>query len=144
MKAIQRETTQGLLSLTEVVEDHMRRLLGRQEVLERTVAVERPPEMGLDAVTGDLGRLSLRTGVPYKFAGEGEDLDAWVFKMERFFHKTGVREEEEKLDLACEGLEGIAFQYFQLQYKAGKLMSWSQLVMDLKRRFNHMKSLVQT
>ena len=60
--------------------------------------------------------------------------------MERLFHKVGVKEEEMKLDVACEGLEGTAFQFFQIQHKAGKLMSWNQLTADLQRPFNHIKS----
>ena len=107
-----------------------------------------PQEVATQGTDGKLikgmEQLSIRTGVPHKFGGgESEDLESWIFKMEKFFHKAGVTEEELKLDLACEGLDGMAFQFFQIQFKAGKLMSWTQLTSDLKRRFNHMKSPIQ-
>ena len=140
MKAAQQETDQKV----QAIADFLKGVCSPR-------AVETPGEVvGQTAQEKDSGlirgmeQLSVRAGVPHKFAGgEGEDLDSWIFKMERLFHKIGVKEEEVKLDLACEGLEGTAFQFFQIQARAGKLMSWTQLTMDLKRRFNHLKSPMQ-
>ena len=142
LAARQQETTQELLLAIKNLSIEIERVATTKSVTERNQVAPQRVEGTTSGI--ELDRTGLRAVVPHKYAGgEVEDLEAWVFKMERIFRKTGAKEEETKLDLACEGLEGVAFQYFQVQFKAGKLMSWEQLVGELKRRFNHLKSPIQ-
>lgn len=71
----------------------------------------------------------------------GEDMDGWLYKVKHYFMFHNIPNEQ-RIHMATLKMEGVALKWLLWIDKDGNLMSWSDFMVDVLKRFGQNEVLV--